>query len=362
MDKQADTDRRHSIREWVDLDRLQALLAQFSRISGGVPLAVVDHPEGRVLLTTGGEGFDPVRAVAQGQGVPITVQGQEIARLVTGSSASSGNELRNQMLFLADLVALIAEPGREAQMARQQVSRLETRLAGRTADLAAAQKELGNFAYAISHDLSAPLRGIDGWSQALLEDYGDKLDDQARQFIGRVRSETQRLGRMIEGVLQVSRVMGADFRLEPVDLSHLADRLLGALKGAHPDRVWEVQVQPDLRVQGDARLLETALDRMLSNAVKFTARRETARIEFGKTERDGRAVFFIRDNGAGFDMAYAQHLFGLFQRMHRASDFPGLGVGLAVARSVIQRHGGHIWAESTVDQGATFYFTLPDPV
>ena len=249
----------------------------------------------------------------------------------------------------------------ERQQAEERIKKLNEALEGHTAQLASANKELEAFSYSVSHDLRAPLRGIDGWSLALLEDYHDHLDEQGRQYLDRVRSETQRMGRLIDGMLQLSRVTRAEMRQEPVNLSAIAQALAARLQEAEPGRQVEFIIQAGLSARGDARLLEAALSNLLGNAFKFTSQRAQARIEFGQTETHGQRAFFVRDNGAGFDMAYAQKLFGVFQRLHKASEFPGTGIGLATAQRVIHRHGGRVWAEAGVNQGATFYFTLEEP-
>ncbi len=226
------------------------------------------------------------------------------------------------------------------------------------AQLETANKELEAFSYSVSHDLRAPLRGIDGWSQALLEDYRDQLDEQGRQYIDRVRSETQRMGYLIDDMLQLSRLSRAEMVKKQVDLSALAQTIVERLKRDEPQRQVDFNIQAGISAEGDSHLLEAALANLLGNAFKFTAKRADARIEFGQTELQGQHVFFVRDNGAGFDMAYAQKLFGAFQRMHKLSEFPGTGVGLATVQRVIHRHGGRVWAEAEVGRGATFYFTL----
>ena len=237
-------------------------------------------------------------------------------------------------------------------------AQLEQRVVERTALLEEANKELVSFSYSVSHDLRAPLRGIDGWSLALLEDYQDKLDDQARHYLALVRSETQRMGQLIDDMLQLSRLSLAELRLTRVNLSRLAGGIADRLKAENPGRQMNFVIQPGLMGQCDEGLLEIALTNLLNNAVKYTGRCQQACIEFGMIDQDGFSVFFVRDNGAGFDMAYAQKLFGPFQRMHKASEFPGNGVGLATVKRVIRRHGGKVWAEAKVDQGATFFFTI----
>ncbi len=235
---------------------------------------------------------------------------------------------------------------------------LEQRVRDRTVQLEAANKELESFAYSVSHDLRAPLRGIDGWSLALSEDYNAQLDERACQYIERVRSETQRMGQLIDDLLQLSRVTRSQLQLAAVNLSALAQTVAEHQLEAFPAHNAEIFIEPGLSVMGDARLLEIALNNLFNNAFKFTGKRPQARIEFGRTVVDGRQTFFVRDNGAGFDMAYASKLFGAFQRMHKQTEFPGTGVGLATVQRIIHRHGGRIWAEAKVDQGTTFYFTM----
>ena len=231
-------------------------------------------------------------------------------------------------------------------------------LAHRSAELEAANKELEAFAYSVSHDLRSPLRGIDGWSQALLEDYGGRLDQQGQGYLDRIRSETPRMGRLIDGLLQLSRVTRAEMQRQPVDLSALAQRIAARLAEANPGRQIEFMIQQALTVLADPRLLEVALTNLLDNAVKFTSHEPVARIEIRQTADRGQQSFVVRDNGVGFDMTYAGSLFGAFQRLHKVTEFPGTGIGLATVQRVIRRHGGHVWAMSQVGDGASFYFTL----
>jgi PAS domain S-box-containing protein len=237
---------------------------------------------------------------------------------------------------------------------------LEQRVQDRTLQLETTNKELEAFAYSISHDLRTPLRGIDGWSQALMEDYYDRLDEEGKKYIDRIRAEAQRMGHLIDDMLQLSRLTRAEMRKEAVDLGALALSIVERQQNEDPQRQVEFQVHKDMVALGDPHLLEAALTNLLSNAFKFTGKVPQARIEFGKIEQEGRRVFFVRDNGAGFDMAYAQKLFGAFQRMHKASEFPGTGIGLAIVQRVIHRHGGEIWVRAKVNEGAIFYFTLPE--
>jgi PAS domain S-box-containing protein len=250
----------------------------------------------------------------------------------------------------------------ERKEAELEVSRmnaeLELRVSRRTFELEAANRELEAFAYSVSHDLRAPLRGIDGWSLALLEDYSASLDEGARQYLNRVRAETQRMGNLIDDLLQLSRVSRGEMKLDEVDITALANRVIARLRDAQPARSMEFVVEPGLVAFGDARLLEIALTNLFSNAIKFTGTREKALIELGSIEKDGEMAFYVRDNGAGFDMAYAGNLFGAFQRFHKVSEFPGTGIGLATVQRIFRRHGGRVWAEAGVNRGATFWFTL----
>ncbi|HKK08220.1 MAG TPA: ATP-binding protein [Gemmatimonadota bacterium] len=227
-----------------------------------------------------------------------------------------------------------------------------------TADLEATNEELEAFSYSVSHDLRAPLRAINGFSQALLEDYEDELDEEGRGYLGRVSAAADRMGELIDDLLSLSRVARTELRDESVDLGAMARDVLGELRASHPARTVEVAVDADAGARGDPELLRIALENLLENAWKFTGRRQNARIEFGVGQDGGERIFFVRDNGTGFDMAYADRLFSPFQRLHRAEEFHGTGIGLATVQRVIRRHGGSVWAESEPGRGATFCFTL----
>jgi light-regulated signal transduction histidine kinase (bacteriophytochrome) len=241
---------------------------------------------------------------------------------------------------------------------RQLNAGLERRVRERTAQLEAANKELEAFAYSVSHDLRAPLRGIDGWSLALAEDYAGQLDARALGYVDRVRSETQRMGMLIDDLLHLSRVTRSEMHFAPLDLTAMAHSIATRLAEENPGRQIEFVIQPDLTGVGDARLLEIALTNLLSNAVKFTGPRAQARIEFGQTSYNCGLCFYVRDDGVGFDMAYQDKLFRAFQRLHKTSEFPGTGIGLAIVQRVIHRHGGKVWAEAQIGSGAKFLFTL----
>lgn len=237
-------------------------------------------------------------------------------------------------------------------------AQLEHRVAERTAELAAALTELEAFSYSVSHDLRAPLRSIDGFSLALLEDCAGQINEQGQDYLRRIRCASQRMAQLIDVLLHLSRVTRSEMRRTAVDLSSLVRDTVAELQRNNPDRRVDVLVQDGIIVHGDEQLLRLAVENLLDNAWKFTRRRAAARVEFGAEEQVGRPVYFVRDNGAGFDMAYADKLFVAFERLHGAGEFEGVGVGLATVHRIIGRHGGQIWAQAAVDQGATFYFTL----
>jgi PAS domain S-box-containing protein len=232
----------------------------------------------------------------------------------------------------------------------------ELRAAKEAAD--AANQELEAFSYSVAHDLRAPLRAIDGFSQALEEDCGEKLDREGKGHLERVRAATRQMGQLIDGLLGLSRLARGDILRSKVDLTHMARQVGARLRDAHPGRQVEFVVQDGLETEGDSRLLEAALDNLLGNAWKFTSKCDQARVEVGRRTEDGRSSFFVRDNGAGFEQAYAHKLFGAFQRLHAAAEFEGSGIGLATVQRIVRRHGGRVWAEGEVGRGATFYFTL----
>ncbi len=219
-------------------------------------------------------------------------------------------------------------------------------------------RELESFSWSVAHDLRAPLRSIDGYSQALAEDCGAALDGEGRRFLGYIRESTRQMAQLIDDLLTLSRVTRSEVRAEPVDLAQIARDAAQRLAHLNPGRAVTLVVAPTIPALGDARLLRVALDNLLGNAWKFSAQRGDARVEVGETSLDGERVFFVRDNGAGFDMTYADKLFGVFQRLHSAAEFEGTGVGLAIVRRIVRRHRGRVWADGSVGVGATFFFTL----
>lgn len=311
----------------------------------------IAHPDDRHLL----------KKVREGEGqVPLTL------RWIRKDGRETWTELRNvpvrdeQGVLVA--VEGIARDVTARVRAEEEVRRLnadlEHRVEDRTAQLEAANQELEAFAYSVSHDLRAPLRHVDGYNQALLEDFGDSLTGEARQYCERMRAASQTMGQLIDDLLSLSRVSRSELNREAVDLSTLAREVFDPLRESDPARRVEVEIQPGVAAWGDARLLRVVLENLLGNAWKYTARTPEAHIAFGTAEANGDHAFFVRDDGAGFDMNYVGKLFHPFQRLHAREEFEGSGIGLATVRRIVQRHGGKVWAEGAVDKGATFYFTL----
>lgn len=263
------------------------------------------------------------------------------------------------------MVLLAIEDVTDRVRAREELQRLnrslEDRVAERTAQLETANKEMEAFSYSVSHDLRAPLRAIDGFSDELLRTYpGKVLDDRGQHYLQRLRSGTQRMGHLIDDMLLLSRLNRGELKRQSVDLTALAGEIAAELAGRDPERQVRVEIEPGLFAAGDAPLLQVAFENLLGNAWKFTAKSTAATVSVGRAVTATGLAFFVRDNGAGFDMAHADKLFGAFQRLHQERDFPGNGVGLAIVQRVINRHGGRVWAEGRPSDGATFYFTLPE--
>ena len=259
---------------------------------------------------------------------------------------------------LCIVVRDITERKRAEADRRRLNEELEHRVRQRTAQLEATNRELEAFSYSISHDLAAPLRSIDGFSQILLEDHAEDLDDEGKDYLARVRASGQHMRQLIDALLKLSRMTRREIRREQVDLSTMAKDILQELRIRQPERQVEFIIADSLSVDADAWLLRIALENLLGNAWKFTGKSSPARIEFGVAGYEGTLAYFVRDNGAGFEMAYADKLFGAFQRLHTTEEFSGTGIGLATVQRIVHRHGGQTWAEGRVGQGATFYFTL----
>jgi signal transduction histidine kinase len=252
----------------------------------------------------------------------------------------------------------LGQLAREANTMASNLDRNDTERRRMETALKTTNKELEAFSYSVAHDLRAPLRGINGYSHALLEDYGDKLDAQAHQYLERIDAATQRMGELIDALLGLSRVTRAEFRREPVNLSNVAEAVVKQLRANNPNRSVDFVNAEGAVAQGDGPLLRALLENLLGNAWKFTGDKASPRIVFGVENGGDTPVYYVQDNGAGFDMAYAAKLFAPFQRLHTQREFAGTGVGLATVQRIVQRHGGRIWADGAVGQGATFRFTL----
>jgi len=277
--------------------------------------------------------------------------GQTVELLTSGVPVTGE---RGKLLGYRGVDTDVTERRRAEQALREAMANLEQS----SSQLAATNKELEAFSYSVSHDLRSPLRSIDGFSQALLEDYEARLDETGQDYLRRLRNASQKMGDLIDGILRLSRLTRSEMHHVPTNLSVLAEEIAGRLQEMQPERRAKFDIDKDLTANGDPQMLRVLLENLLGNAWKFTGKKPQAKIEFSMDQNNGRKAYFIRDNGAGFDMAYADKLFGAFQRLHEARDFPGTGIGLATVQRIINRHGGEIWAEGKVGQGATFHFTL----
>ena len=274
---------------------------------------------------------------------------------------STADRLAAEAAFKASVNILSDLSDAEAEVRRLNAE-LEVRVALRTAELERANKNLRAFTYSIAHDLRTPLRALSGFSDALVEDYGDRLDETGRGYAGSIKAASERMAALIDDLLLLSRVSRAGMNLQPVDLSAEAAAIAGDLQARDPGRAVRFTIQDGVRVIADRSLIRAVLQNLLENAWKFTAHRDGAVIEFARTAataaEDGGVCCYVRDNGAGFDPAYAGKLFQPFERLHDAAEFPGTGIGLASVARIIERHGGRTWADGAVGHGATFYFTL----
>jgi signal transduction histidine kinase len=282
-------------------------------------------------------------------GFPILIAGKVagVVDFLSREIRPQDNDVMQMMSALGSQIGQFIERKRAEEEIRTSNQQLEV-----------ANKELDAFSYSVSHDLRAPLRSIDGFSLALLEDYGDKLDNEGRDHLERVRGATQHMAQLIDDMLNLSHVTRSEMRHETAHLSAMAREIGEGLRKTQPERQVEFIIAENVTATGDERLFRVVMQNLLGNAWKYTEKHARARIEFGVKDEGGKPVFYVRDDGAGFNIAYADKLFGVFQRLHRRGDFPGTGVGLATVQRIIHRHGGRVWAEGEVEKGATFYFSL----
>ena len=308
-------------------------------------------------------------AIRSSASFPLRENGVVVGVLAVYSSEPEhfDEEMSNVLDLLArnlssalDRIAIERERNAAEAALRHLNATLEDRVAERTVSLAAANRELEAFSYSVSHDLRAPLRSISGFTDLLLQDYGANLDPEARGQLARVQAASARMTVLINDLLNLARISRTELKRSAVNLSEIAAEAIERLREADHDRQVEVHISPDLSVDADAGLAQIVLANLLDNAWKFTARREHAVISFGSSNLDGHAAFYVRDNGAGFDMNYADKLYAPFQRLHGEREFPGTGIGLAIVQRIVQRHGGSIRAASEEGVGTTFTFTLSE--
>lgn len=346
----------HSINQQLrDIGRDGALYALAAILIGAVLAGAIGTRLTRKL--------DAIQAVADG----IQAGQARLRAEVPGNDEAA--RLARQFNSMLDTLAAQAQALTESHAAlrdseahvRRLNAELSQRVRQRTAQLESVVRELESFAYSVSHDLRAPLRAVDGFTMALLEDYGDRLDDEGRNYLDRIHHGAQRMSELIDDLLKLSRLSRAQLAPRAVDLSGLAREVLDQLREANPDGTAIVSVEPSPTAWGDPGLLRVALENLLANAWKYSSKQAEPRIEFGATRQADETVYFVRDNGVGFDMAHAGKLFAPFQRLHHRDEFEGTGIGLATVQRIIQRHGGRVWVDAAPNQGATFYFTLGGP-
>jgi two-component system sensor kinase len=258
-------------------------------------------------------------------------------------------------MFIAIVIAFLGERIEKVRI----LNEMNENLKKESEKLEDANKELEAFAYSVSHDLRVPLRAIDGFSRIVIEDYEDKLDDEGKRLLNVVRENTQKMGQLIDDILLLSRASRQEMRISPIDMESLVENIFKELKPSMENRDVQLEIKSLPQAYGDRTLITQVLTNLISNSIKFTRIREKAVIEVGAKVGKDENIYYVRDNGAGFDMKYVNKLFGLFQRLHGVDEFEGTGVGLSIVQRIIRRHGGRVWGEGKIDNGATIYFTLP---
>jgi light-regulated signal transduction histidine kinase (bacteriophytochrome) len=314
--------------------------------------------------------FPPDRVLEEQQILGQIMRGEKIEHFETIRLSKSGKVLhvsvtfspilnaQGQIVGASKIARDITDQKRAEDEIRQLNADLEARVRHRTADLETANKELEAFSYSVSHDLRAPLRAVDGFSQAVLEDYGTALPEEGRKYLHTIRDGAQRMALLIDDLLTFSRLSRMPLNKQPLNAASLVRDALADLESERNGRKIDLQVDVLANCHGDPALLKQVWVNLLSNALKYTREREIALIKVGSQSDNGETIYFVRDNGTGFDMRYAHKLFGVFQRLHRADEFEGTGVGLAIVQRIVHRHGGRVWAEAAPERGATFQFSL----
>ncbi len=306
-------------------------------------------------------------AMKRHMNVPVFDDGRIVIVAGVGNKAGDyvAEDIQQLTLLMEGMWMILERKRADAALRRSEEdlralnTELEQRVRDRTVELEASTRELEAFSYSVSHDLRAPLRSIDGFSLALLEDCADRIDADGQDYLRRIRAATQRMGLLIDDMLRLSRISRAEMVIEKVNLTELAWSVVGELQKTQPERRVRIEIAGGLEDMADPKLMRIALENLLGNAWKFTGKRAEALIEFGSTTDAGKRTYWVRDNGAGFDMAFVNKLFTPFQRLHSMEEYPGTGIGLGTVARILHRHGGKVWAEGQVDHGAAFYFSLP---